>query len=88
MCGSDIADGSSLGVGFLNPQANRNVICYILYNGKEKDIKIREILNLSCFCLKLFCYEREQNGMRMLLLLIVAGMVPVKLIKFFVVPSL
>lgn len=49
LCGSDIADGSSLGVGFLNPQANRNVICYILYNGKEKDIKIREILNLSYF---------------------------------------
>lgn len=55
---------------------------------KRKISKSERFLTFHIFCLKLFCYEREQNGMRMLLLLIVAGMVPVKLIKFFVVPSL
>lgn len=52
---------------------------------KRKISKSERFLTFHIFSLKLFCYEREEKG---LLLLIVAGMVPVKLIKFFVVPSL
>lgn len=43
-CGSDVADGSSLGVAFLDPQAYWDVVGFILYKSRGERYFVSHIL--------------------------------------------